>query len=191
MRVAIMVRPLALVLVTVLLSGCSSIPLLTMWKLHSFGPQEVKALDPATIRVAIKLPTKLEFEPEKTTLDIELKPKDMQVQPLHERANLVLLSKGAEISAGVPAAEPGYIWYLLKLSLGGISSFKDFQHRLTPDIKQRYKSITLNVNWSTPNFDAFRSTAYLLTVWLRLQKNKGYFPLFENARVMAKVVKPK
>ncbi|MGH8413795.1 MAG: hypothetical protein ACRESX_03600 [Gammaproteobacteria bacterium] len=165
----------------VLLSACASIPFSTMWKLRSFNGEDLKTLNPVDIRVVVKLPEKLQFEPDKTTLDVALTPKDVRQTVLEEHASLILLNQGRSVPADVQMAKQGEIWYLMKLNPDGVKSFLDFQQQLAPDIKQHYKSFTISTHLNFGNTNKNELKNLKLTVWLRMKKDEDYFPLLENA----------
>jgi hypothetical protein len=61
-----------LALLLMALTGCASIPLGTMWRLHSLGINDVRNLNPADIRVVVKLPKNVGFDADQSTLDMTL-----------------------------------------------------------------------------------------------------------------------
>lgn len=174
-------RAFVLATVLFLVSACASIPFSTMWKLRSFNGKDLKTLNPADVRVVMKLPEKLQYEPDKTTLDVTLVPKDKQQQVLKEHASLMLVDQGRTVPADVPAAKPGDVWYLMKLNPAGVESFQDFQQRLLPDMKQHYKTLTMSVHFGFGKADMRNLKGLKVSVWLRMKKDEDYFPLLENA----------
>jgi hypothetical protein len=171
---------LAIAALATMLSACASIPLTTMWKLRSFSAQDLKALNPADIRVVVKAPEQLRFEPNQTTLDVNLTPRETQEKILHEHANLVLLKQGRFVPADVPVAQSGYALYLMKLSPQGLKSFQDFQQRLDPDVEHHYESINFDAKVQFGNDSIADSNHFKLTVWLRLKQEGGYFALLDD-----------
>jgi hypothetical protein len=175
------IRLFLAIILTALLSACASIPLSTMWKLRSFDGKDLQALNPTDIRVVVKLPKKLQFKPDQTTLDITVVPKDPNQETLHEHASLTLLNQGRFVPADVPVANPGDVLYLMKLNPDGVRSFEDFQQKLNPDVGHYYKSSAFNVhvNFADSNQSDFAGST--LSVWLRMKRDDDYFPLLENA----------
>lgn len=179
-HVRLAVRVFSLVVLMILLEACASIPLTTMWKLHSYGVKDLESLNPADIRVAVKLPGSLKFEPNQTMLDVTLTPKDPKQEIIHEHARLMLLNQGRFVPADVPVADAGETWYLMKLDPAGLKSFQDFQRRLGPDAEDRYDSLSFDAKIQ---FDkgTFRTGAHFsLSVWLRLKRDDDYFALLKD-----------
>jgi hypothetical protein len=55
-----------------LLAGCAHVPLGTLWKLRSFGPEDFVALNPADLRAAVRAPTAFVFAKEGHELQVVL-----------------------------------------------------------------------------------------------------------------------
>jgi hypothetical protein len=176
-------RIIALIILMTLLEACASMPLATMWKLHSYSIKDLQTLNPADIRVAVKLPGNLEFEPNQTMLDVTLTPKDSKQEIIHEHAQLMLLNQGRFVPADVPVAGAGETWYLMKLDPAGLKSFQDFQQRLGPDVETRYDSFSFNAKIQLGNEKIPVGTHFELSVWLRLAKDEDYFALLKDAPV--------
>lgn len=174
-------RGILLITFIVLLSACASIPMSTMWKLRSFSGNDLKTLNPADIRVVVKVPDVLKFEPDQTNLDLTLTPEDTKQKVLHEQGKLVLVKQGRFVPADVPVAEPGETLYLMKLDPGGLESFRAFQQRLDPDVEQHYKAANFSANIRFANEAAVNNAGFQITVWLRLQRDQGYFALLKDA----------
>jgi hypothetical protein len=172
----------ALALLLMALTGCASIPLGTMWRLHSLDISDLGNLNPADIRVVIKLPENLQFVPEKATLVSTLTPRAAGAKPLVERAPLVLLKKGRYVPAHVPVAQAGYVWYLTALSAEGQTAFRELQQELIAgDFKQRFKGWEMSVKIPFPGANKQQLEHARWSVWLHLNPDDDYFPLFKNA----------
>jgi len=171
---------------TIMLFACASIPFSTMWKLASFNSEDLKTLNPADIRVVVKLPEKLQFKPDKTTLDVTLTPKDARQKVLEEHASLMLVTQGRSVPANIPAAEQSEILYLMKLNPELVKSFRDFQEQLSPDMKLHYKSLAISVHISFGNANTSDLKNLKVTVWLRMKRDEDYFLLLENAALPIK-----
>lgn len=174
-------RAFLLVVLILLLEACASVPLTTMWKLRSYSVQDLQTLNPADIRVAVKLPVKPKLEPNQTMLDVTLTPKDRKQEAVHEHAQLMLLDQGRFVPANVPVARNGEIWYLMKLDPAGLKSFQDFQQRLGPDAEARYDSFEFNATIQFADQSIPVGTQIELSVWLRLAKDDDYFALLKDA----------
>lgn len=174
------IRTILLTLFAMLLSACTSIPLSTMWKLRSFSGNDLKALNPADIRLVLELPDSLKFEPDKTTLDVDLTPENAGEKELRERAKLMLVKQGRFVPADVPVAEQGQNLYLMKLDADGLKTFQDFQQRLDPDVEQHYKAVNFNASIQFANDTATGDTRFKTTVWLRMKRDQGYFALLKD-----------
>jgi len=180
-------RILAISAVLTLFSACASIPFSTLWKLRSFNGNDLKTLKPEDIRIVVKLPDRIKLEPDKTTLNVTLTPKDKNQTVIHETGGLMLLSQGRSVPADVPAAHQGETWYLMKLNQESISSFKQFQQQLEPDMKQHYKSLSFRVDVKLSKDSLIEAQRLRITIWLRMTKEQGYFELLDNAPLTFKV----
>lgn len=174
----------ALALLLMALTGCASIPLGTMWRLHSFDISDLRNLDPADIRVVVKLPEDVGFDAEKSTFDVMITPKTKGTAPVKKHATLKLLAKGRYVPAHVPVAEKGDIWYLTELSPDGQRAFRDLQLKLAGhDVEKRYDTARINVSvtfGSSADATAKIMKGLKLTVWLHLNRDDDYFPLLED-----------
>jgi hypothetical protein len=144
----------------------------------------VRNLNPADIRVVVKLPKNVGFDADQSTLDMTLTPRGKDTVPVKEHATLKLLAKGRYVPAHVPVAEKGDLWYLTELSADGQRAFRDLQLKLAgDDVKQRYKHLSLNVSISLPGTNEKILSTTRLTVWLHLNQDDDYFPLFEDLKL--------
>jgi hypothetical protein len=57
-----------------LLSGCSSVPLATMWRLRNFGAEQLFALDPTELRAAARVDSRARMKD--VTIRLEVRPAD-------------------------------------------------------------------------------------------------------------------
>lgn len=172
-------RPSALALLLLLSLGagaCRGVPIATMWRLRSFGPGELAALDPGAIRAAIELPESLAPRSGATVLDVMLD--GPRVEPRRFAMPLRTIERGAEVG-GLPASKRGRTWFVLALSPEGHERFAELQALMRADAGA-YEDVTISVAASFEDLPADPPASATVDIRLRLEADEAFFRLYEG-----------
>jgi hypothetical protein len=164
----------------IFLGGCASVPLGTLLELRSFGQDDFVHLRANDIRVQILVDEPVYADVERTQLTLEAatqKGKSTFSYPL-----LLIDEVKIKPVAGFFYDTVGMTQYTLKLSEEGIKNVLATQQTIRNDrtahlkfsIKTNFKKMPAEVN------------EIGLTVLLMLSKQKGFIPLFDNAKLSIK-----
>ena len=170
----------AVILISVLLSSCASVPLGTMLEFRSFGKDDFVKIQPRDLRAKIQVeePVLADVNNAELTLGLTTE-KGMR----EFNFPLVLLreEKIAPVT-GFFSKSAGKTEYTLKLSDEAVKNLI-----ATQQIVQDEKSGKLNFSVKT-GFEKFPSeiTEIGLSVFLKLSEEKGFVTLFENAKLEVK-----
>lgn len=158
-----------------LLAGCLSVPVSTLWRLRSFGIDDFVALDPAALRAAVRTDARAGFaevvlrvttdwdDGERQHYDIRLRP-DARPDPRLEPA---------------PA---GRRWLAFALEEAAMASFRDLQRRLAAAGRRRGRiEIAIEPRQSQVPADVAR--ALPVRVDLLLDPRQGYFTMIRETVV--------
>lgn len=175
-----------IVLLCLLVSGCVSIPLSTMWRLSQFTADDLANLDPAGLGVAVDLPDALSLDSARTALKIDLYRETETGEEdtlLAEIARLTTVETGRQVITPLRPASDGRHWHVMRLDSEAQASFRRFQHgfqkRWSPD-DGKYFRLVVN-----PHFSGEDSLtgAHEITVALRLDPADGWFVLLDEAEM--------
>lgn len=167
-------RRLSGLLILVLLAGCASVPLGTMWKLRSFDADTLVQLDPAELRAAVALIPVHPIRPDSVHLGLVLARQDGK----QETYSFAL----------VPTREPGpskagWQYSTWELDAAGRREFALMQLALSKtgdDFKATYSGVTFDVKFK-PEFGPKPPPSLRLSVQLRFTLADGYFLLVDDA----------
>lgn len=110
------------------LVACASTPMETLRRLQGWVPSDLARAEPAQVRVALKLPLPARPEPDGAELAVKLDGGD--VAPERTPLAMTLVNEGRTVRAGsLPTAEPGYWWYLFKLTPAAEDALRALQLR--------------------------------------------------------------
>lgn len=168
------------ILVSVLLSSCASVPLGTMLEFRSFGKDDFVKIQPQDLRAKIQIDAPVLADVESTELALELTT-DKGMRAFTFSLLLLREEKIAPV-AGFFSTSAGKTEYTLKLSDEAIKNFIATQH-----IIQGEKSGKLNFSVKT-GFEELPTdiTEIGLSVFLQLSAETGFVTLFDNAKLEVK-----
>lgn len=170
------------VLFSVLMTACSSIPLSTMWKMRNFGEQQFFELNGQDIRVRVRLPVPTKLNLEKTELKASLETEHGThggpLQLEQESVRTFTVTEGL-----IFGKEVAYSEYVLRLNEGALQQFSELQ-RLAPQHSQARKS-SFGVNASFTEFPLSQDSL-TLRIDLLLSPTEGYFTLLDDVKVTIK-----
>lgn len=170
----------SVILISVLLSSCASVPLGTMLEFLSFGKDDFVNIEPQDLRAKIQVDEPVLADVESAELALELTTE----KGMREFTFPLLLLREEKIAPveGFFSNSAGKTEYTLKLSDEAVKNFI-----ATQQIIQDEKSGKLNFSVRT-SFEKFPSeiTEIGLSVFLKLSEEKGFVTLFDNAKVEIK-----
>jgi hypothetical protein len=120
------VKRRAVLAAAALAAGCTSVPLTTMWRLRSFGVEQLFALDPTQLRAAARVDSRARMR--NVTIGVDVEPADRSTP----RSYVIPLDQPAADPRLEPAP-PGRRWYAFALSAQGLGEYTR--------IKQNYASV--------------------------------------------------
>lgn len=160
---------------SLLLLGCASMPISTMYKLNSMDETELFALDPAGMRAKIQLsePFKLKLSETEMTFELESDKGISRYQfPLTVESEYALPAESGWFSDRPASSE-----YILTLSDEARENFRELQVRLAGEKFSKYQ-FSVNTNFgSDPDVKADEMT---LSIFLKLSQEEGYIALLED-----------
>jgi len=162
---------------TALLVGCMSVPLATMWQLRSFTAEDLAAVDPAQLRVAVLIePGSSRLDPAHSKLTLALDPKTGAPET-HVFGLRVSPIQGGPI---LPADNPA--WQVLELDAGGQAEMRALQPRLAK-IREHYTGATLDVKFKLADGMPKGIDEARFSVRVQLADDQQPLVLFDRARV--------
>lgn len=158
-----------------LLAGCASVPLSTVWRLRSFGAEQLFALDPTQLRAAARVDARASMK--NVTIGLEVKPADGSPS----RTYLIPLEQPVH-DPRLERAPADRRWFAFALSPKGLTEYQR--------IKREYASIpkgshgTVKIAASDDGaVPAELKRAFPLRVDVLLDPAEGYFTLISETRL--------
>mgnify|MGYP001597758427 CR=1 FL=1 len=171
-------------ILTLIISSCSSVPLSTVARMSTFDAQDFAALNPDELLVRVILPEGFELNTEKSWLGIDMISSVGQHQGVFELREESVQSR--EISKGFFSEPVQGISYLLSLTPSSRAKFSDLQHFVS---KATAEDISIRVvpKLASRPKDA---TSVNISVDLLLSQSQGFFTLVDSAQLpLGKLVK--
>ncbi|CAN5899678.1 hypothetical protein BH11PSE8_BH11PSE8_37700 [soil metagenome] len=143
---------LALVLALVLavsITGCAKIPLTSLWALRQF---DLERVDPAELRVAVRLPARVEMKPEGLRVEVKFTPVANGVTATETLRFREPASPNSGAAGGAPAAvlplgrDSGGPWIFLALDASDVQRLRQFRASLQGQGKSRVE-FTAQPQW--------------------------------------------
>ena len=170
----------AVILVSVLLGSCASVPLGTMLEFRSFGKDDFITIQPQDLRAKIHVDEPIQADVESAELALELTTE----KGMREFKFPLLLLRQEQIAPveGFFSNSAGKTEYTFKLSDEAVKNFI-----ATQQIIQDEQSGSLNFSVTT-GFVTFPSeiTEIGLSVFLKLSEEKSFVTLFDDAKLEVK-----
>ncbi len=165
------------IMFSLIISGCSSIPLGTMLQLSSFDEKSFLELNPEELKIKIQIdkPVKIKVDQTDLTMVLETsKGKTILDYPLK-----VLSIKDFPPRKKLFTPLPGRTEYDFLLSKEAINNFHTLQSELRTDYPKK-----LNFSVGT-GFDDFseKLSKVTLSIFIKLDEDDGYITLFDRAPI--------
>lgn len=172
-----MLKRFGLLLVSlVLLAGCASIPLSTLWKLRGFDEQALMQLEPAELRVALSLQPAVGVRPDSVKLELALEREDGAPESY---------AFALEPAAGAGPLDRDRRYGLWQLDDAGRRALTAVQTRLRraeAEGSKAYEGASFTVNFR-PELPEPRPASLAVTVQLLLDPAEGWFVLLDDAEL--------
>lgn len=156
-------------------TGCTSVPLTTMWRLRNFGAEQLFALDPAHLRAAARVDARATMK--NVTINLEVRPADgapprSYVIPLEQPVSDPRLERA-------PADRR---WFAFALSPQGLAEYLRIKREYAsiPKGSQGIVKIASSDDGAVP---AELTRAFPLRVDVLLEPAEGYFTLIRETRL--------
>ncbi len=168
------------ILTTLLLCSCSSVPLGTMLELRSFSKDDFVTIQPEDLRAKIQLDEPVRADVASVALALELTT-EKGIREFKFPLRLLREEKIAPV-AGFFSTSAGKTEYTLKLSDEAIENFMATQ-QIIRDEKTGSLSFSVATGFEKlPN----EITEIGLSVFLKLSEEKGFITLFDDAKLEIK-----
>lgn len=179
-RFAATLRRMAWCAPILLLTACASVPISTMWKMRDFGPADIAALDPETLRVATLLdPVRLRVDPAKATLLMTLVPRAGGADEVYTMQLREALVGNDDL---VPRDAIG--WQILRLTPESAAMMREALPRVTRDMKADYTRFSFKVAFGLTDSDTLAGEDEMrVTVRLALAADQEAFTLLDRATI--------
>lgn len=157
------------------LAGCASVPLKTLWRLRSFGPEQLFALDPTELRAAARVDARARMTNVTITLDVE--PADGSPRRSYR---IPLEQPAADPRLERPPADRR--WYAFALSPHGIAEYQRIKREYA--LVARGSRGTLKIAASDDGtVPPELKRAFPLRLDVLLDPAEGYFTLVSETRL--------
>lgn len=175
----------SLILATLMMVvGCSSVPVSTMWRMRNFGIEDLQKIDPNDLRVQIVLPGPMSEKLKTAEVNVINTRANGQVEKYRFPAEIV---ERKELREGWRKQKVvgETTW---KLTAEGVADFVRMQKTLA-DPSQEYRHTVTNV-WVAAPEPGLEPTPFEITIRLRLKADEPYMTLIEKAKVNLEAKKP-
>ncbi len=162
------------------IAGCTSIPLMTLWKLRDFTVDSFFAKDPAQLRVAIQVDKTMRRGPGSPKIDIRVKAASTKPICYSFALDPVDASLKSELMLERPAADRR--WYVFALSQAGIDAFRKAQREMKIK-RQEQTEIALNITMAKVLEPATDGAPFSIRIDLALDRVDGYFTLIKETNI--------
>jgi len=170
-------RKILALTLSLLLAGCASIPLLTMWRLHSMTGEDLANLNVNEVQAAVQMPTG--FEPDISSFRLKLTLSKDHKTALERVFKLRKLGDGRLVLPGIPMPGPDKNLYLMALTPQSKQELEQLQPLLS-NAKQNYDGFNFRINFKFLNIPS-TAAGITLSMWIQLRADQGFFEILKNA----------
>lgn len=160
-----------------MLAGCASVPLSTMWTMRNF---DIAAIDPDALRMATAMePDALRIDPTKAMLELRLTPRAGGEDEVH-----ALALRDAAVATDGLVPDDGRHWQVFRLTPESAAALHADKPRFGEDIKANYSGAAFSVKFGfvdgapMAGLDELRAS-----VRLALATDQTPFTLLDRARI--------
>jgi len=177
-----MKRTVILLVVGLIFSGCSAVPLRTMWRLRNFSAQDVVAIDPNELRARIILPVDMPLKSGRSHIVIGLT--DDKGHGDSYKFPLEIIER-EEITQGL-FRKKSVMMSTLRLSPQAVSDFVRFQKELQKK-ERKHEGASVHVSSAFDRSEPIKvgetPKPFELSILLKLKAEEDYFTLIDKAKI--------
>jgi hypothetical protein len=159
----------------VALAGCTSVPVSTMWRLRSFGADELLALDPNALRAAVQSDPRVRF----ARVDINIV---AQAKSGAEDRYKIRLDSQQQVDARLERPAADRRWTVFALDAAGIKAFNELRQTIAR-LRGQGGSLSLGVSAQESELPPELATRLPLRLDLLLDPKDGWFTLFRETEI--------
>jgi hypothetical protein len=163
-------------------SGCTAVPLRTMWRMRNFSAQNVVSIDPNELRAKIILPVDMLLKSDGCNIVIGLTDDKGHSDPY--KFNLEIIGR-EEITQGLFRKKSVMI-STLRLSPRAVSEFVQFQKELQTKEGEHGRAsvyVSFDFDSSEPLKEVETPKPFELSILLKLKADEDYFTLIDKAKI--------
>ncbi len=164
----------------IMLAGCASIPLGTLWKMRSFDADDLARIDAREIRLAGRIdPAPQRVDPSRTHLELSLVPR-VEGAPDEHYAFSLRVSDDYE-PALIPEPDPQHRWVVLELDDAGLAAWQRLQPKLV-NVKKNYRGASFSFEFKATDEGSEKFDAIWVSARLELDPQQGPLTLLDRKR---------
>ena len=157
-------------------SGCTSVPIATMWRMRNFSVDDFFAIDPNDLRAAVRTDARASF----TSVDIVFKVMPKGGEPTQ---HLIRLQQDVAADARLEPAPADRRWYVFALGPQGAKVFEAVRKEVAAVRKISGSSVSIGISAQESNVPPDIAKALPLRVDLLLEPKQGWFTMISETRV--------
>ena len=157
-------------------SGCTSVPLATMWKLRSFSADDFFALDPNLLRAAVRTDARAGFNA--VDINISVVPKGGEASN-----HAIRLQQAVAADAGLEPAPAGRRWYVFALGSEGVKVFDAVRAQVAIIRKVPGSSLRIGVSAQESSVPPDIAKALPMRLDLLMNPKDGWFTMVSERRI--------
>ena len=163
-----------------MLAGCASIPLGTLWKMRGFDAEDLAHIDAQQIRLAGRIdPAPQRVDPARTHLELRLMPR-VEGAPDEHYAFSLRVSDVYDPEL-IPEPDPQHRWVVLELDDAGLAAWHRLQPKLV-DVKKNYRGASFSFEFKSTEEDSHEFDAIQVSARLELDPEQGPLTLLDHKR---------
>lgn len=159
-----------------LATGCTSVPLSTMWRLRSFSVDDFFALDPRELRAAVRTDARATF----SAVDIEF-----TIEPKSGPASTQRIRLQQAVAADARLEKPpaNRRWFVFALGDDGVAVFQAVRREIDVARKVPGSGITIGISAREAVVPPDLAPALPLRLDLLLDPKDGWFTMFSETQL--------
>lgn len=172
-------KKIIIILAFMILQGCSSIPLSTMWKMKSFDQDDFTQISPQHLRAKLRINKQITINDESLTLFFSFK---SDSEELEEELALKLLSTSSNKVARWFSEDEQEYSYEFRLNEASMRAFKRIQQSsIAKRINNKEeREVNFSATWKLGDN---KPEIYKFSIDLQFDPKDGYFTLLEGVEL--------
>ncbi|WP_251359300.1 hypothetical protein [Kangiella sp. TOML190] len=163
-----------LIVLILLIQGCSSIPLSTMWKMRNFDENSFTQIEPRYIRMKVRTDKPMDVDNDSIKLKFGFEGK---TEKQEEILGLELIATDKKNISHFFSDDTQEYSYTFRLKPESIMAMQKVQRSPLVHKKKREGKASFSASW---NFGEKTPTQYTISIDLQLDPTNGYFTLIDE-----------